>query len=194
MKKIWQKFKMNKLLTLLILISLIFFLLGFFYITVLNNDNKLLIKENTTNYLNAVKSNTLKYQTTFVRTTTSNVLTNMIIWLLGISLIGVVFIFLIYIFKCFLLSFTFTSIIYNLGTKGFLFALVYSIPLLINLVTCFFLTYYGISFSLMLFNYFFRKKDYNRRVIVKRYLKILIASLIIALSSSILETFIIPKM
>ena len=95
MKKLLQKLKINKLLTLLIIIALIFGLLGFFYITVLNNDNKLLIKENTNNYLNAVKNNTVKYQTTFIRTTTSNTLTNLIIWLLGISLIGIVFIFLI---------------------------------------------------------------------------------------------------
>ncbi len=193
MKKILQKLKINKLLTLLIIVALIFGLLGFFYITVLNNDNKLLIKENTNNYLNAVKNNTVKYQTTFIRTTTSNTLTNLIIWLLGISLIGIVFIFLIYLFKCFLFSFTITSIIYNLGLKGVLFALIYSIPMLINLISCFFLTYYALSFSIMLFNYFFRKKEYNRRVIVKRYLKILIIFLVVALLSSILETFLIPK-
>lgn len=193
MKKTLQKLKINKLLTLLIIIALIFGLLGFFYITVLNNDNKLLIKENTNNYLSAIKNNTVKYQTTLIRTTTSNTLTNLIIWLLGISLIGIVFIFLIYIFKCFLFSFTITSIIYNLGLKGALFALIYSIPMFINLISCFFLTYYALSFSVMLFNYFFRKKEYNRRVLVKRYIKLLIIFLIVALFNSILETFLIPK-
>lgn len=192
MKKKLQKLKINKLLTLLLILSVVFFLLGFFYITILNNDNKLLIKENTNNYLNAIKSGTLKYETTLIKTATSNILSNLLIWLLGISLIGIIFIFLIYIFKCFLLSFTFTSIIYNLGLKGLLFAIIYSIPLLINLITCFFLTYYAISFSLMLFNYFFGKKDYNRRVIVKRYIKILIITLVLALLSSIIETFLIP--
>ena len=193
MKKKLKKLNINKLLVFLLILSVIFFLLGIFYITILNNDNKLLIKDNTNNYLNAIKTNNVKYQTTLFKATTGNVLTNLLIWLSGISLIGIVLIFLIYIFKCFLLSFTVTSIIYNFKVKGILFALIYAIPMVINLVTVFFLTYYAISFSIMLFNYFFRKKDYNRRVIVKRYFKILIISLAVGLFSSIIETFLIPQ-
>lgn len=193
MKKVFQKIKHNKLLTLLILLAIIFLLLGFFYITILNNENKAIIKENTNNYLMAIKNNTLKYQTTFFKTTISNTLTNSLIWLLGISLIGIIFIFLIFIFKCFLFSFTFTSIIYNKGLKGLLFATFYSFPLFLNLIVCFFLTYYALSFSIMLFNYFFRKKDYNRKVIVKRYLKIFLFTFFISLVSSICESFLIPK-
>ena len=187
MKKVFQKIKHNKLLTLLILLAIIFLLLGFFYITILSNENKAIIKENTNNYLMAIKNNT------FFKTTISNTLTNSLIWLLGISLIGIIFIFLIFIFKCFLFSFTFTSIIYNKGLKGLLFATFYSFPLFLNLIVCFFLTYYALSFSIMLFNYFFRKKDYNRKVIVKRYLKIFLFTFFISLVSSICESFLIPK-
>ena len=193
MKKTLKKLNINKLLLLLLFLSLVFFLLGFFYISILDNENKLLIKDNINNYLNAIKTNNVKYEITFIRTTTSNILTDLVIWLSGISLIGIIFIFLIYIFKCFLLSFTITSILYNFKLKGIIFATIYIVPMLINMITIFFLTYYAISFSIMLFNHFFRKKDYNRKVIVKRYLKILIISLIISLSSSIFETFIVPK-
>ena len=193
MKGKLKKLNINKLLVFLLIISIIFFLLGFFYISILNDDNKQFIKDSAYNYLTAIEKNDIKYESTLLKSVISNTLTNLLIWLLGISLIGIFLIFLMYIFKCFLLSFTVTSIIYNFKFKGILFALIYSVPMIINIITVFFLTYYALSFSVMLFNYFFRKKDYNRKVIVNRYFKILIISLVVGLFSSITETFLVPK-
>ncbi len=188
-----KKLKNNKLLTFLLILGSIFLILGVFYITIINNENKTIIKDNINNYYIAIKNNNIKYTTTLIKTINSNILTNILIWLLGISLIGVIFIILIFIFKCFLSTFTFTSIIYNMGLKGLLLGVIYAIPMIINLIVTFFLAYYSLSFSIMLFNYFFRKKDYNRKLIVKRYLKLLTISLGISLLSSILEVFIVPK-
>ena len=65
--------------------------------------------------------------------------------------------------------------------------------LLINLGILFILSYYGVSFSILLFKYFFKNKDYNRIVIVKRYFKVLIISLVFIILNLIIDSYLIPR-
>lgn len=185
--------KQNKLLAILLLSTIISFLLGIFFITILSTSNKNLIYTNITNYLETIKTNNINYLSILLKSLSTNLFSQILIWILGISLIGVILIFLCLLFKAFLLGFTLSSIIYHFKFKGVIFSIIYIIPHLLNFFIYFFLSYYALSFSIMLFNYFFRKKDYNRKVIVKRYLKIFIISFFILIISSILETFLIPS-
>lgn len=65
-------------------------------------------------------------------------------------------------------------------------------PHIINLFINFILVYYSISFSILLWNYLFRKKEYNSKVIIKRYIKLLFISTVCLIISSIIEVFFIP--
>lgn len=192
MKKYIQRIKQNKTLTILLIILIISLVLGIFYITRLTNSNKNLISKDITNYLNSVEKQNINTTPIYIKTIASNTTTNIIIWLLGISLIGIPITLILFIFKSFSTTFTFTSLIYNYGFKGILLAIIYIIPHIINLFIIFILTYYSLSFSIMLFNYLFRKKEYNRRLIVKRYFKILLISLVITILTTSIEIYLIP--
>lgn len=191
-KKIIARFKANKILAILCILTIVALLLGIFYITILNKNNKNLIYENSNNYLNYIKNNKFNNLKTFGNAFISGESIVIVDWLLGISLIGIPIVIFILLFKSFLTSFTFISILYNFKLKGILFAGVYIIPLIFNLLILFLLTYYSINFSVMIFNYFFRKKEYNRRVIVKRYSKLLLLSFIAVLIASLMEGFMVP--
>ncbi len=192
MKKYPLKAHKNKLLIILLSLLLISFFLGLFYISFLDNQNKNLIKDSISYYLDQIKNNAIIYSKSLIKITGSNLFIVGLIWLLGISLIGFPIIILIFSFKSFLFSFTFTSILYNYKLKGLLLALIYVMPQLLNLLTLFFLTYYSLNFSIMLYKHLFKKENYHKSLLVKRYLKILFISLFLVLISSLLETYIVP--
>lgn len=195
MQKAIQKYKKNKLLTILVTIMFFSILLGIFYIALLNNDNKLLIKDNLTNYLNYIKANkVIIHAKNYFQIINSNLFITMLIWLLGISLIGIPLIIIIFSFKSFLTSFTFVSIIYNYGLKGLIFGSIYLIPIIFNLLLSFILAYYALNFSYILFNHLFKKQTYNFHRIVKRYLRLLIISLLLSLFNSLIEIFLVPNL
>jgi len=179
----------NKKLTILLLLVLISSLIGLFFITILKETNKEIIINSLDNYLEIIKNNKLTYQNSLI----NNILVILIIWLLGISLIGIPIVLILLMFKTFSITFTYTSIIAIYKFKGILLSSIYIIPHIINLLVMFFLSYYSINFSIMLFNNLFRKKSYNKNLIVKTYLKILIISLILIIISTIIEIYIIPN-
>ena len=125
---------------------------------------------------------------------TSNLILNIIIWVLGISIIGIPIVIFILGFKSLSLGFTISSLIYTYKFNGLLKAIIYLIPNIINIFIVFILVYYSISFSINLFNYLFRKIEFNKRVIVKRYLKLLIVAILLSILTSVTESFILPKL
>lgn len=193
MKKALKTIKNNKLLFTLILIMIIFLIIGVLYPAILSSNNKELIKSSLNQFFLSISKDKLNYLSALITSLSNNIIITLIIWLLGISIIGIPLIMLIFIFKSFILGFSISSIITVYKLRGVLFAIIYIIPLVINLMISYILCYYAISFSIMIFNYLFRKKEYNRKVIVKRYIKILIFSIIIFILSSLLEVFIIPS-
>ena len=192
MKQYIKKLSNNKLLTTLTIITIISLVIGIFYITILNTSSKKIITDSITNYLNQIQNNKIDLNI-FIKTLNTNTITNLFIWLLGISLIGIPIILFILIFKSISLSFTFTSIIYNYSFKGIILSIIYIIPHIINLFILFYLSYYAIRFSILLFNYLFRQKNFNRKYILKKYFKLLIISLIVIVITSIIEIYIIPR-
>lgn len=192
MKKVLNKIKKNKTLSFLIIIAIISFILGVLLIAFLDKENKNIILTSLNNLLTTISDNKQNNLNTLYRSIGNNLLIDILIWLLGISIIGIPLILIIFSFKSFLLGFTLTSFIYNFKFKGIILGLVYITPHLINILTLFILSYYSVKFSLMLFNYLFRKIEYNKNIIVKRYLKFLIICSMLFLVSSIIEAYLIP--
>lgn len=191
MKKARKIRKSNKLILKLMIISIISVLIGIFYIAILSNSNKVLIKENLETYFESL--NKLNYIKALIKCLTSNMITISSIWLLGISIIGVFLIIIILIIKSFALGFTISSLIYFYKLKGIIISTIYIIPLIINLFVIIILSYYGIIFSKNLNRLLFLKKDVNFKNIMRKYIKILLFSTICIIISSLIEIYIVPN-
>lgn len=193
MKKIINKFKHNKTLYILIIILLITFILGCLFIAFLSDENKQLILTNLNNFIDTIKNNKQNNLNTLYRSLSNNIIINTLVWIIGVSIIGIPIIILILGIKSFVLGFTLVSFIYNFKLKGILWGIIYIIPHIINILLLFVLSYYAIKFSIMIFNYYFRKKEYSRSIIVKRYIKTLIICTIAYSISSVIEAYLIPN-
>lgn len=191
MKKARKIRKSNKLILKLMIISIISVLIGIFYIAMLSNSNKVLIKENLETYFESL--NKLNYIKALIKCLTSNMITISSIWLLGISIIGVFLIIIILIIKSFALGFTISSLIYFYKLKGIIISIIYIIPLIINLFVIIILSYYGIIFSKNLNRLLFLKKEVNFKNIMRKYIKILLFSTICIVISSLIEIYIVPN-
>ena len=187
-----EKIKKRKLLTFLLIIMLISCLGGIFFISLLSDANKELVKSSINGYFKGISSNEISYLRGLYTSLSSNLLSNLFLWIMGISIIGVVIAVLFLIIRGFLVAFSFTSIIYTYGFKGIVVGLIYILPNVLELFVMFVVSYYAISFSFILFNYLFRKKDYNKRMIVTRYLKILLLSIVSLLIISLISVFFVP--
>ena len=190
MKKILK----NKKLTIILLVILISALIGLFFISILKDSNKEIITNALENYLETIKNNKINYQSLFIKSLINNIIIILIIWILGISLIGIPIVLILLIIKTFSITFTYTSIISIYKLKGIILSSIYIIPHIFNLFIIFLLSYYSINFSSILFNNLFKQKSYNKTLIIKRYIKLLIISIIFTILSSLLETFIIPSL
>ena len=188
-----KKISKNKLLLFLIFITIISILLGIFFIAVISNDNQDLVKSTINSYFLDINENKIKYFKNLLSIFTSNLFLILFIWIMGISIIGIIISLILLIYKSFLIGFSFTSILYTYGFKGVISGIIYIFPEIINLFIVFILTYYSISFSILLFNYLFKKKEYNR-IFVRRYLKLLVISSLIIIFSTLISTFVIPNL
>lgn len=183
----------RKLLIILFLIMIISFIVGCLFISILSDNNQELVKDSINSYFEGVSKGSFTYLKSLYSMMTSNLILTIFTWIMGISIIGVLLVSLILIYKSFIVGFSFTSILYTYGFKGVLVAGIYIIPEIINLFVTFLVVYYSISFSVLLFNNLFRKKEFNKRVVVIRYLKLLIITVGINIISSLISVFLIPN-
>ena len=194
MKELFKKLKTKKLFILVFAITLLCFIAGMLLISMLSKSNKELIINSLNNFYTSLKENKISSTNWLYKTITSNLILNIIILVLGISIIGIPIVIFILGFKSLSLGFTISSLIYTYKFNGLLKAIIYLIPNIINIFIVFILVYYSISFSINLFNYLFRKIEFNKRVIVKRYLKLLIVAILLSILTSVTESFILPKL
>ena len=183
--------KKRKLFSSLLFVFIISFILGILFIFFISDNNKVIVKDGIELYFNGLSN--LNYTDNFIVGLINNIGLALIIWLLGISIFGCFIIFIIYFIKCFVVSFSFSSIIYVYGFKGIILSSIYSICYFINLGILFVLSYYAISFSILLFKYFFKNKDYNRIIIVKRYFKVFIICCLCIVLNLIIDSYLIPR-
>ena len=193
MKELINKVKQNKLLFILLIIIILFTILGILFPSLINSENKALIKDSIENFMASIDKNNIDYISAFISSITNNIIVTILIWILGISIIGIPIILISIAFKSFLTGFSITSIFITYGIKGTLIAIVYTLPNIINLLGSFLLGYYAISFSIMIYKSVFKKENRNWQPIVKRYLKIGIFFIIFSIIVSIIESYLIPK-
>lgn len=182
----------NKLLVKLLFISIVSILFGIFYMAIVSKQNKESVEESLKLFFQSI--NKLNYQKAIVNCLCSNIFYLLAVWLLGISIIGIPFIILILMLKSFILGFSISSILYFYKLKGILIALIYIIPLVLNLLTILFLGYYAIIFSKNLIRLLFLKKEIRFKNIMRRYSKILLFCLGMMMISSMIEIYVVPSL
>ncbi len=190
--KLLKRIRSRRLVSVLLLVTIVFFVLGVLFIAILDKNNQNLINTSITSYFKGIHSDNLDYSKAITTSLMNNLLVNTFIWLLGISIIGIFLVIICLIVKSFILGFSFSSILYTYNIRGLLPSLIYIVPHVITLIITFIVVYYSISFSILLWNYFFRKKEYNRTFITRRYLKLLVFSTITLIIASLIEVFLVP--
>jgi len=173
----------------LIVVGLIAGILFWFAI---GNEDKLLVTNDLTSFFTSIKDgNSINYFSSLLNSIITNLLYVVLIWLLGISIIGLPIILFMLAIKSFIVGFSISSIVAIYGFKGILGAVVYTFPhQFIFLLLLVLLGFYAISFCIKLFKYLFLKQVINFKDGMRRYLKILILSCLIAVVISLFETFI----
>ncbi|MBQ2640117.1 MAG: stage II sporulation protein M [Bacilli bacterium] len=193
MKNTIKKYKKNKLLITLIIVIILSVTIGLLFPSLLSNSSKKLLISTLDNFFINIKNNNLNYTSSLISTLFSNILILSLIWIFGISIIGSVFIVIVLFIKSFILGFSISSILLSYKLNGLILSIIYVIPLILNLLIYFVLCYYSIDFSIILFNYLFKKRNNIHKKTVKRYIKIYIFSLLLIILSSLVEVYIVPN-
>ena len=200
MKKYMDKLKSNirinkNLFVFLVVIIAVGIAAGSVFVTVLNNEDKVMVSDYLNNFLNNLNSNNLNYSGTLVNTLIFTLGGAFLIWLLGISVIGFILILLFLFIKAFALGFSIGSIIINFNFKGILIALAYIVPHhIINMMIFLLISSYALILSYRLINSFTKKKSFEFKGILNKYLFVLGFSLIILLISVLYEVYGAPKL
>lgn len=190
---ILDKIKKNKIIIFLIVISAVAFIFGTFFISILNNSDKQLVKTYIETFLNDIYTKEINYIDVLKNTFASNIFIIILIWLLGISIIGTPIIAIIYFFKAFSLGFTISSFIFTYKTKGILFSFLYIFPNEIVKYLCYTLIIVNaLNVSKKLTFSVLKKQNMNFNKIINRYFKILVICLITIVITSLYEVYGIP--
>lgn len=192
MKDIVKKIRTNRLLFLLVFITIVSIIIGILFLAIQNGTIKNQISSSLSNIIEEIKLNRYDSFSVFVKSMKTNTIIAVLIWILGISMIGIPLILLIYIIKGIMLGFTIVSFIYFYKLKGIIIGLIYIIPYILNIFIIFIMSYYAIRFSTSLFIILTKNKNFNGRLFIKKYFKVLIINLIFLLISALIEGFLIP--
>ena len=200
MKKYMDKLKSNirinkNLFVFLLVIIAVGIAAGSIFVTVLNNEDKVMVSDYLNNFLNNLNSNNLNYSGTLINTLIFTLGAALLIWLLGISIIGFLLILIFLFIKAFSIGFSIGSIIINFNFKGIIIAIAYIVPHhIINLMIYLLISSYALVLSYRLINSFTKKQSFEFKSVFNRYLFILLFSIIILLLSVLYEVYGAPKL
>ena len=186
-------FKKNKILTFLIFFTVIMMVVGLFLPNFLSDDIKLEVRENLLNLQKYVRENHSFANSSFLSIFLANSLYFFILWIVAISIVGVVFLLFLYGMKIllFFLEARFFFLYFGEVRGGWSFF--YFLPSFFICVFSFFLLHYALSYSSILFQFLFFKREYPMKFITKRYLKILFFSILFSFFFSLFDSFFLPK-
>ena len=166
---------------------------GSIFLMMLSKSDKGLVIEQIHQFFQNVASDSINSGLALKNSLMINYLICFAIWILGFSMIGVIINVFITYLKGFLVGFSISSIFLTFGYKGIFAALVYSFPsqIIFIFVVCL-LSIYSVMFSLQLLKIVFSKKG-NQRLMLKKYFVILMIAVILIFVSSLLEVYFFPR-
>ena len=194
-KKVKNKLYEQKKIYLSIIITITLGIVcGIVYNLILSKSDHTLITNQLNSFFDAIKKNDINYIPMLFNSLIGNLSLVILIWLLGISIIGLPLIYILCFGKGFLLSFSIISILTTYKFKGIILAVCYLIPgPIVLLLYLIFLGFSSAFFSKKLFSYLFLKQDISLRHSMKRYLQVLLVSIVVAGCCSLFDTFFMPN-
>lgn len=187
-------FKKNKILSLLLSITIFSFIMGIFLTAFFDKQINEEITNNITNLVNQIEMGKYYSHLNLFREIKFNTIYILFLWLIGISIIGIPILICLYLVRLFTVSFEMVFLIKNIKVAGLLFSIFYMIPKFVNLIICFFLLNHSVRFSIILIKMIFFKKNYNLSLIMKRYGIVFLLSELSTLLITLIEIFLIPKL
>ncbi len=184
--------RINLFVTFLILLGIIS---GSLYLVVLSKDDKSLVINKITTFMNNINTNNINNLEAFKNAIISNFIFIMIIWVFGFSIIGIfVNIFLVY-FKGFTIGFTISSFILTYKYKGIISSFIYMFPGgIINIIITLIVGVYSFILTSYLFRMLFmRDKSNSMHRFLRKYFIILIIALCLSLIAAASESFLVPS-
>lgn len=184
--------KQKKLYRIIITLMIFGIISGILFIFFISKESKTKVLVSTKNFFDLMNTSTgVNYGKSLLNTLVNNIGYVLLIWLLGISIIGLPITIVLAFMKSFIVGFSISSIISCYKAKGILGAFLYVFPhQIIILFIYLLLSFYSISFSIKLFKSLFLKQTINFRVVMQKYIKILLISLIGIIIVSLYEVFI----
>ena len=185
----------NKRINLFVFSILIFGVIsGSIFLILMNSNDKNSVITQITNFFVNVSKNNVNNGLALRNSLIINYIFVFLIWFLGLSMIGIVVnIFLVYL-KGFLVGFSISSIFLTYNIKGLIAACLYTlISQILNIIIITILTIYSLIFAGNLLKIILSKKNTHNRLMVKRYVVILMFSIISSFISSILEVYLFPN-
>ena len=184
--------KQKKLYRIIITLMVFGIISGILFIFFISKESKTKALVSIKNFFDLMNTSTgINYGKSLLNTLVNNIGYVLLIWLLGISIIGLPITIVLAFMKSFIVGFSISSIISCYKAKGILGAFLYVFPhQVIILFIYLLLSFYSISFSIKLFKSLFLKQTINFRVVMQKYIKILLISLIGIIIVSLYEVFI----
>ena len=184
--------KQKKLYRIIITLMIFGIISGILFIFIISKESKTKALVSIKNFFDLMNTSTgINYGKSLLNTLVNNIGYVLLIWLLGISIIGLPITIVLAFMKSFIVGFSISSIISCYKAKGILGAFLYVFPhQIIILFIYLLLSFYSISFSIKLFKSLFLKQTINFRVVMQKYIKILLISLIGIIIVSLYEVFI----
>lgn len=194
MDKLKGTIKVNKKTLLFFTILLIIGIIaGSIFMAILSETDKKLVTDYFNNYISNIENNKLNYLESIKNGLFNNLLYIIIIWILGISIIGIPIVTIMFFIKSFTLGFSIASIVFNYKLKGCLLNFINIFPhQMIYFLIYMLITTYSIFFSLKMISSIINKKNMDFKIMMNKYVKILIISVIAITIGIIIETFITP--
>lgn len=184
--------KQKRLYRIIITLMIFGIISGILFIFFISKESKTKALVSIKNFFDLMNTSTgINYGKSLLNTLVNNIGYVLLIWLLGISIIGLPITIILAFMKSFIVGFSISSIISCYKAKGILGAFLYVFPhQIIILFIYLLLSFYSISFSIKLFKSLFLKQTINFRVVMQKYIKILLISLIGIIIVSLYEVFI----
>ena len=191
MKRLFNK---NRILFILIVSTIVCFISGILFHSIIDLDSKSIVNNNILNLIESLNKDSISNLSNFNSLFFSNGLITFIIWVFGISIIGILLVYVLYLFKIFIYAFEFVSLFSYLKLNNILYIFIFYIPNIISMFILLFISYYSLSFSFRVFKHLFIDKSINIRKLFIGYLRVFFIALFLFFINSIIEIFIIPKL
>ncbi len=193
-KTIYEDIKRNKNIYIsIILVMIISLIFGTLFITILNDSDKLLVTNQINEFFKNIADNKYIANENLVNNLLNNNVYGIVLWIIGISIIGIPVIICMFFYKGFVLAFTISSLIYNFKVEGVFLSFIYVFPhMIISLIVYFILTYYSFHLSIKLLRKILNKEDFKLKFYIRKYIFILLLSVITLSLCSLYETYVVP--